>query len=595
MFRSTQSWCIGIFGLGLGCSPGSIGDESGEASRMAGAQPSSPTGANGGQGLIPTPAPGAMPGAPNSGTMMQPGTPNAPGMLSAPVPTPAACLGKAPDVGFAPLRRLTRDQYVNAARDLLKGTTVSPDVLSPDEQIGPFKTNVVGSVSDLVSLQYMEAAEGLAKAAMPKLDAIFPCDRMTAGDAGCADQFIDKVGLRIYRRPLTADEKARYKGGYTTHAAQGGYANGVRVILSVMLQSPNFLYQVEQGVGTGAVVPLDSYSVASRLSFFLWSSMPDDALLGAAAGGQLNDPKALRTQAERMLKDPRAKRTLASFHEQWLGLGALPTLSKDLKAYPGFTATLRSSMAAETGDFADAVIREGDGRLATLFSAATSPTADPALRKLYSAGAPGADGQVALPVRERSGLLTQAGFLATHAGTNQSSPVRRGVAIIKNVMCATLPDPPAGVNAVAPDPSPTLTTRQRFEEHEKSPSCSGCHKLIDGVGLGFENYDGMGTYRSTENGKTVDSRGELVIGDAATVGAFSDAVALAKKLSVSPDVATCTAKQWMRFALGRGETTADGCSVQGALAAFTGSQNNVRDLLTSITTTDAFRYRRAAK
>jgi hypothetical protein len=295
-----------------------------------------------------------------------------------------------------------------------------------------------------------------------------------------------------------------------------------------------------------------------------------------------------------MLKDPRASDALASFHAQWLDLGKLPALTKDPTLFPSFTPALRDAMQAETTGFADYVLRQGDGRLETLLAAPYSILDGP-LFELYGVARPaGTTGPTLtqLDPKQRAGLLTQASFLATHAHENQTSPVARGVAVLRNVMCVPMPDPPANVNNAPPDPGPGATTRQRFAAHEMVASCAACHVSIDGIGMGFEGYDAMGASRTMDQGLPVDATGKVVGTDAA--GTFDGAVALAQRLAASPDVRLCVARQWFRFALGRMETANDNCSLKGSFDAFDGSNHDVRALLGALATSDAFLYRREA-
>lgn len=503
------------------------------------------------------------------------------------------------DAPVVPLRRLTRQEYANAARDLLPGAVVARDDIPADESAGPFASNTVTAVTELATQQYLDSAARLASAAVSTpaaLTALVACDRTAAGatDATCAAQFVERFGARAFRRPLAADEKARYATLYDAYAP-GGFAEGVRMVVQTILMSPSFLYHVELDASpqaAGAMVELDSYQLASRLSFFLWTSVPDDALMKAAAAG-LGEPTAVRAQVDRMLKDPRARDAIASFHAQWLDLSKLAGLGKDPARYPQFSPALRDAMQAETLAFVDSVVREGDGRLETLLTAPYSVLDGP-LFSLYGVTRPaGTTGpvRVDLPPSQRAGLLTQASFLATHAHEGQSSPVARGVAVLRNVMCVAMPDPPPNVDNVPPDPKPGATTRERFAAHETIASCAVCHKSIDGIGMGFEAYDGVGAFRTTDEGKAVDATGTIV-GAPEIAGPFDGAVQLAGKLAGSKQVQQCVARQWFRFALGRLENASDGCSLQATFDAFEASRHDVRALLAAIATSDAFRYRK---
>jgi hypothetical protein len=504
------------------------------------------------------------------------------------------CTSAAVNVSATPMRRLTRQEYAASVRDLLGLTTVPTDQIATDEKVGPFYSNAVSTITDLWTEQYMQSAESLAQAAIAKVDTLVGCNRTAMGDSVCAAQFIDKFGLKAYRRPLSADEKTRYTTLYTTYAASDGFATGIRMVIQTMLQSPNFLYHVEFNSPTAGsstdVLPLGPYEIASRLSFFVWGSTPDDTLLAEAKAGGLADAAAVQKQAERLLADPRAKDTIGAFHLQWLGMDD-DGITKDATRFPAFTPALSAAMRDETVSFTDYLFRQGDGKLETLLTAPFTVAGAP-LATLYGAKQPAsANGTLQLEPTQRSGILTQANFLASHAHPNQTSPVSRGVVIRRNVLCEGLPDPPPNVNNAAPDPSPTATTRERFKAHETLASCGGCHKLIDGIGFGFENYDAIGAFRTTENNLMVDASGNIE-GSVDIDGPFTGAIELTKKLSTSGEVRECMTKQWFRFALARNESENDDCSVKAAYDAFQASQYDMRKLLVALVTTDAFRYRR---
>ncbi|HEX4339420.1 MAG TPA: DUF1592 domain-containing protein [Polyangiaceae bacterium] len=363
-----------------------------------------------------------------------------------------------------------------------------------------------------------------------------------------------------------------------------------------MLSSPNFLYHVElqpPSPASDSVAPLDPYELASRLSFFLIGTTPDDALLDAAP--DLANMDTLGAQAARLLADPRASDSLASFHLQWLELDKLATTSKDPAVYPLYDATLVAAMTAETTHFVDYVIQNSDAKLETLLTAPYSFPTGP-LRTLYGVGA--ATGDPSKPTQldptERAGLLTQAGFLAVHGHANQSAPVQRGKVVIRNVLCEVLPDPPPDVNTTPPEPSPDATTRERFAVHESEPRCAGCHKRIDGIGMGFEAYDGIGAFRTMDGKSPVDASGVLM-NTMDLNGTFNGAVDLAKKLAGSEEVRHCVVTQWLRYSLGRVETPADQCSLTKLQDAFDASGHDVKRLLSSVVLSDAFRSKRVTK
>ena len=504
-------------------------------------------------------------------------------------------------VGVSPLRRLTRSQYDNTVRDLLGVTGNPSEALSPDEKAGTFFSNGTAPVTELVAEQYMRVAEDIAQTVMADVATLVPC-AAGADEAACGEQFVDDFGLRAFRRPLSDEERAVLVALFEEGRAAEGLAGGLRMVVQTVLQSPQFLYHVELGMpqapddgGAEDIVALGDYELASKLSYFLWDSMPDDALLDAAAAGELADPEALRAQAERLLEDDRAADAIASFHRQWLHLDALSVLEKNPEAYPDFDTELREAMANETTRFADWVIRNDDARLETLLTASYSFPEGP-LFDLY--GLPDDFHDPTLPVEldpsQRAGLLTHAGVLAMHAHADQSSPVRRGKLVRETILCTPLAPPPPEVDVVPPPVDPNATTRERFDQHRSDPACAGCHVLIDPVGFGFEHYDAIGRWRDTEAGQPVDASGELVGTDDIN-GEFDGAIELSERLASSEQVRTCLAEQWFAFGFGRAPADDDACSFDAMVEAFEASDHDIRALLLSMVTTDSFRYHRIAE
>jgi len=498
------------------------------------------------------------------------------------------CDPAAIEVGHMPLRRLTSEQYANAVRDLF-GVEADVGAFGGDEKLGPFDANYAAPVSPTMVDQFRAVAEDVATAASLDLAAIVPCDPTL--EPACLRDWVAAVGRRAYRRPLTDEELARYE---TLLALGQDDAARVRLVIQAMLQSPSFLYQLEFGLPeptAGDVVALEPYELASRLALFLWGSVPDDALLDAAAAGELGDAAGLRAHAERLLDDPHARGTVESFHVQWLHLDKLSALDKDPALYPLFDEDVRAAMVAETRRFAGHVVLDGDGRLETLLTS-NEAYIDAPLFPLYGLPVPTVhdpDEPVLLDPAQRAGLLTQASFLATHAHHNQTSPIHRGVVVLTELLCQPPPPPPPDVNATPPDPQPGATTREIFEQQTAEPYCAGCHTMINGIGLGFEGYDAIGAFRELENGLPVDESGQVVGTD--VPGEFDGAVELAQRLAGSQQVRDCVATQWFRYSLGRLESTADACTLDDLRQSFADSDYDVRELMLALVQTDAFRYR----
>ena len=500
--------------------------------------------------------------------------------------------------GPLPLRRLTSREYLNTARDLLGDTTLGvADVPGESDDLSnnafPFRQpNVIGTL-DAGNLQ--AAAEALATNIASKLSTVLPCTPANAAaETDCATQFITTFGAKAYRRPLgtteVSDLTALYQTARSTLALD--FNGAIDLLIEAILQAPGFVYHWEMDPGAaikdGSVVQLGNYQVANRLSYFLWGTMPDAALFAAAAGGELATADGIQTQAERMLVDSKAHEMIADFIDDWLDVNVIASRPKDPNIYSMWNQDLAAAMETEFRSYGSSAVF-GTGLFSDLLTGTTS-SVNQALGAIYGvSGVTGTAPQpVTFPATERGGLLTLAGFLTVTGATDGSSPVRRGHAVLTRLLCGVLPDPPANVPPPQP-PTAGLTTRQRFTEHDQNACTGSCHSAMDPPGFGFEHYDGVGQYRTTDQSLPVDSSGSIVLdGQTQT---FPDAVALGQMLATSPQVQTCFATQWMRYALNRWDTSADLASIQGATSAFQAAGLNMRDLIAAVATSRTFRYR----
>jgi hypothetical protein len=489
--------------------------------------------------------------------------------------TPAACTAIVPS---APLRRLTREQYNRTVHDLLHVDNDTP--LVDDDVISGFE--VGGNVAPLLAEQQVAAAEKLAALVVPSK--ILPCSPTTAG---CSEQFVRAFGRRAFRRPLSAEETTRYLGLF---ASGPTFNDGVRLVIEAVLLSPRFHYLSDAPAGVGpGVFALTDHAMASRLSYFLWGSLPDDALLDAADAGTLHTPEQVASAARRMLKDPRAAAAIASFYRQWLHLDKLDGMSRDAKEYPTFTDAARASYRKSIEAFTMEATLAGPGGFEELLGGSHLHV-DATLATVL--GIPGVAGdklvRVAANPEERAGLITHPAILAINSKSVGSDPIHRGIFVRTQLLCQELAPPPPDVDLDIEQPKPGLSTRDRFAAHTKNPSCASCHRLIDGIGFGLESYDALGRYRTMDQGVPVDARGELVSTEDAD-GAFVGGPALAKKLAKSAEVRRCVASKWTTFALARAIGEADKCGIQGLANAFTESKGDLSALLVAITELDAFR------
>lgn len=512
----------------------------------------------------------------------------------------AQCEGEGPSVGITGLRLLTRYEYDNTVRDLLGDTTRPARAFPPENQTTAFENNGADHKvhKDLVR-KYLDASEEIAeRAAAERLAQLLPCDPLATGEAQCGHMFVEGLLDRAFRRPATPDEVAAFVALFDSSHAQFGFTEAVELVIQAVLQSPQFLYRIElpaedlPGEPESELELVTGYEMASRLSYFLVASMPDDELLAAAQAGGLSTVEEVEAQARRLLETDAGRRSVREFHRQWLDLSGLTSVSKDPALFPALDpATAGEAWLDSVEAFTEHVFFDGGGTVADLFGSDIA-FMSPALAAAYGLGSPDPEtGAYTLP-GDRAGLLTQPGLMALYARPEQSSPVARGVFVRERLLCQHLPPPPNDVVIEAPDPDPSATTRERFAEHTGKPECAGCHILIDPIGFGFEHYDAIGKWRTEENGLTVDASGELLSVDDETVqGEFDGAVELAAKLASSTDFTDCVVHQWTTFALGREPGEDDLCSVERVRQALVESDGDLREMLVAIATSDSFRYR----
>jgi Protein of unknown function (DUF1592)/Protein of unknown function (DUF1588)/Protein of unknown function (DUF1595)/Protein of unknown function (DUF1587)/Protein of unknown function (DUF1585) len=528
------------------------------------------------------------------GAVVNPTAPQAP---AAPVTgqTPASSTCTTPAVGPSPMRRLTAREYDNAVLELLGDATHPAETFPPDNRVGFFdNTATVQTVPVLLAEKYLDTAAKLA-GDIKDVRAFASCTG-SAIDASCVADFIARFGRRAYRRPLTATEIGSLQTLWNETTAHSNAETGVRGVVAALLVSPHFLFRPEFGAGPSAVAGAQQaspFELASRLAGLLWSSVPDDALLDAATRGELATREQVATQAKRLLADPRARLSTSSFYAQWLGAQLLATTTKDASLYPEFDEALRHAMQEESRRFIDYVVWEGDARSVTLLTAPFS-FVNARLAKHYGIAGPADDAtfmRVALDPTQRAGVLTQAGFLTALSSPTESSPFKRGAWVRRRLLCQELPDPPNNVPPL-PKPQPGVSLRERASVHSSVAPCNGCHHLIDGLGFGLEQYDALGRVRTMEQGKPVDSSGE-VTSTLSSDGPFDGGAQLAARLAASKEAQGCVATQWLRYALARPETQDDACSVAALQSAFAASGGDLKQLMVDLTQLDTFSSYRA--
>lgn len=487
--------------------------------------------------------------------------------------------------------RLTRRQYFNSTRDLL-GPNLPVPQLEPDQD-PHFFTSVgaaTATLSEHGAQQYEEAADLLARHVFTddaRRLALVGCTPAAADDP-CAGEFLAAFARRAYRRPLTADERTRWLT-IAAELANGDPWRGLRFAVAGILQSPHFLYRVERGEPDPADPTnhrLTAHELAARLSFLLWNTGPDDALLAAADRGELHTPDVLTTHAERLLNDPRARAAVLEFFGEVLDLRRLDDITRDPVLHPKYTPELPAAMRREVELVLEDLIFRRDADLRELHTTRRSFN-NSALAALYGTSPAGADAITYIPVQlpeERAGLLSLAAFLTLTAHPAETSPTRRGKYLRERILCQSIPPPPPDVDASLdpPDDDKPTTLRERLEAHRSDPACSGCHSVIDPPGFLFEHFDPIGNYRSEDSGQPIDASGDL---DGVPLAGVRD---LADLLADDDRIAPCIVTMLHRHASARLSAPGEQPALTDLAEQFTRSGHRFRALLHAYIRSDAF-------
>jgi len=544
------------------------------------------------------------------------GTTGAAGSAAPPLPPALNAPATPESAGSLTLQHLTVAELENTLADLL-GTSplmvaaaVDSSGLPPFDDASEAGYLAPGAFSPTQTQSLLSVAERLATVPAGALTPLAPaCAAPVAGApaTACASTFISTFGRRAFRRPVTVSDAAALLDLFNTAVGLGFDFQGALVqVVRGMLQSPNFLYHWEVGdmataPRVGGLIALTPHQVASRLSYLLWQTMPDDTLFAAADNNQLSTPDQILTQATRMLADPRSSVGLANFHRQWLRL----TGASSLFANPGAPATLAGEgtyVGWELDTFVGSVVSSaasstvmpspGDGTLSTLLTAPYTYQSASALQGIYGAAAPSTGERIDLNPAQRAGILTQIAFLATNVLGTEPDPAERGFVVWQRLLCGTsnltpsshvpLPNVAAG---------PTATLRQTYFAQDSQSPCSGCHSAFDPLGFAFGNYDAVGGYQTMDNGHLIDASGATVTPGGTKIS-FQNAVELVNALAASDEVKWCVTRQWFRFVLGRMESASDEGSMELAYRAGAAVPGfSLRQMLMSLVQTQTFRFR----
>ncbi|MCY4661233.1 MAG: DUF1592 domain-containing protein [Acidobacteria bacterium] len=425
-------------------------------------------------------------------------------------------------------------------------------------------------------------------------DADAEADAAVAGEAACAREILATVARRAYRRPVSDDDVARLLTFYDRGRAEGSFDTGIEMALRRLLVSPEFLFRVERdpaGVAPGAGYRVSDLELASRLSFFLWSSIPDDELLAAAERGTLADPQVFEAQLERMLADSRSEALVSNFAGQWLTLRNAAAVRPDEDEFPDFGEGLRQAFRRETELLFDSVLREGRSALDLL--AADYTFVNERLARHY--GIPNVRGshfrRVALDDAARGGLLGHGSILTVTSYANRTSPVNRGKWVLENILGTPPPPPPPDVPELeTAEGAEPLSMREAMEQHRANPVCASCHRLMDPLGLSLEHFDAIGRWREREaGGASIDATGELPDGTP-----FDGPSGLKAALLRHPDrFVTTVTEKLMTYALGRGVEHYDAPAIRAIVRDAARDDYRLSELVKGVVRSAPFQMRRA--
>ncbi|WP_437569971.1 DUF1592 domain-containing protein [Sorangium sp. So ce542] len=501
-----------------------------------------------------------------------------------------------PQPGAAPLRRLSNDEYTNTLKDLFAGVAGVASTIDAAVATFPNEPESLGfrnnadflTVGSLVAQKYLDAAEQIAAVAA-KAPGLVSCDPAALGELECARDFIRTFGARAYRRPLTEAEVQSYEERFTAGADGYTFQDGIEWVVFSMLQSPNVLYRVELGKeSAGDVTEPTPYEMASRLSYLLWQSQPDEELARAAAADELATPDQVEAQVRRMLADPKADR-LFEYFDQWLDIDLLSGMTRDPAVYPDLVSGLPALLQEETRAFVMSVLADPGGSFGELLTADHS-FVNGALARHYGVDGVSGDDFVRVDMPGRSGVLTQ-GMLLTRDKATRTSIVRRGLKVRTDLLCGLVPAPPNDVQLDLEGLGEGLSQRERLERHRTDPTCAGCHQMMDPIGVVFESFDAVGRLRTAdEDGKPVDTSSTIAY-TRDIDGPVASAAELGQRLAESEEARACYVLQSFRFFYGRDRTDADRCSMAALSVAFQESGYSLSELVVALTRTDAFRYR----
>lgn len=502
------------------------------------------------------------------------------------------------------LRQLTRHEYQNTINDIFNLNLTLTTNFPPESRVHGFTNNADTAfvTSRHLDVFYAAAAKVATEVTSQEnfRSSIWENGLGCGSNTQCLNTFLDVFGTRIFRRPLTAEEKASYlvffQDGITDFNHSDHFRTAIKQGLVALLMSPHFLYRSELGVQQGDVYQLSQWEIASLLSYTYTGSAPDAVLLDAAANNQLSSKAQLQAQAERMLASEAGRRQMAHFAAEWWDADSEVIGSKNGDYYPGYTPQIIQSMVAELKNFFLEVTFESTGGFEELYLADYAMVND-GLSRYYGLGGQNGTDFYRVTSPERGGVLGLGAIMAANASTEETSPVKRGIFVREQLLCDELPPIPRDVNIAAPDLDPTKPIRERFTAHSENAVCWNCHQFIDDIGYALEVFDAAGRFRTTENnyGNDLPIRTDGLVqaidsGDDNHM--ISDRHDLAQILADADSTKACMARQYYRYVGGYAETNSDSCAINNLNKIFSDSGFDIQSLLVGITQLDSFVLRR---
>lgn len=486
-------------------------------------------------------------------------------------------------------RRLSRTELTNLVRDVLGDDSGAPAKFLAEDQYRPFDNDYTVQEASAALIESLEAmanqvADGAVSAA--NRGKVVPCTPTGPGDAVCLRSTIESLGQRLYRRPLSEQQITAYLTlqSYATEVnadVPHDFYTAVNLVLRSMLQDPEVLYRIETGTPTSepGIYKLDSYELASRLSFLLWGSGPDGALLDQAKAGALLDGPSRAAEATRLLGDAHARAQLERFHAMWLGYRAIPA-----------TPELAAAFSLETNKLIEKVVFEQPSSYLDLFTSTQTYVNGP-LAAQYGLTAPaGGEGWVSYADSKRAGILSHGSVLAAFSKFSDTSPTQRGIFVQTRLLCNKIAPPPANVNVDQPPSAPDKVCKlDRYDAHRTLESCKACHAQLDPIGYGLENYDIGGRYRTHD-----DAHEECILPDKGELpgfGEFSGPGELARLLVEGGELEQCFVQQLMSYAVGRELRAEESAAKDALLAIFKGDAYDLQQLLKTYVSDERFALR----